>query len=298
MRADHSADRSAEAVSAAAVREEDESRLVSGPSAFGGELRRMVNLTVALSVMEYKTRYFGSALGYLWQLIRPLMLFGVLYVVFTQFVKFNAGVKFFPAVLLTSIVLYTFFADATATALTSVLDRENLVRKIQFPRMVIPLAAVGTSLFNLLTNLVAVGVFVVATGVRPTYLWLGFPLVVFVLAALAVGSSLLLSALYVRFRDLRPIWDVLLQVLFYGSPVLYAIEVIPSQTARQAIMCNPVATLIQQSRHWLIDPSAPSASSAIGGTGRLAIPIGIAMVVGVLGIWVFRREAPRIAEEL
>lgn len=276
----------------------EQSRLISGPSAFGGETRRFVNLTIALAVMEYKTRYFGSALGYLWQLIRPLMLFGVLYVVFTEFVKFNAGVKFFPAVLLTSIVLYTFFADATSTALSSVLDRENLVRKIQFPRVVIPLAAVLTSLFNLMTNLGAVAVFVVATGVRPTYLWLGFPLVVFVLVALAVGSSLLLSALYVRFRDIKPIWDVMLQLLFYGSPVLYAVEVIPSETARQGIMCNPVAALIQQARHWLIDPSAPSASSAIGGTGRLAIPVGIAVIIGLLGIWVFRREAPRIAEEL
>jgi ABC-2 type transport system permease protein len=276
----------------------EQSRLISGPSAFGGETRRFVNLTIALAVMEYKTRYFGSALGYLWQLIRPLMLFGVLYVVFTEFVKFNAGVKFFPAVLLTSIVLYTFFADATSTALSSVLDRENLVRKIQFPRVVIPLAAVLTSLFNLMTNLGAVAVFVVATGVRPTYLWLGFPLVVFVLVALAVGSSLLLSALYVRFRDIKPIWDVMLQLLFYGSPVLYAVEVIPSETARQGIMCSPLAALIQQARHWLIDPSAPSASSAIGGTGRLAVPVGIAMIIGVLGIWVFRREAPRIAEEL
>ncbi len=273
-------------------------RVVAGPSAFSGDLRRFVSLTVALAVMEFKTRYFGSALGYLWQLLRPLMLFGVLYVVFTKVVKFNAGVNYFPAVLLSSIVLYTFFADATTTALSSLLARENLVRKIQFPRVVIPLAAVLTSLFNLLTNLLAVAVFVVATGVKPTYLWFGFPLVVFVLVAFAVGCSLLLSALYVRFRDVQPVWEVILQLLFYASPVIYAIEVIHNQTARQVIMCNPIATLLQQSRHWLIDPSAPSASSAIGGTTRLLIPIGIAMVVGLLGVWVFRREAPRIAEEL
>jgi len=273
-------------------------RVVAGPSAFSGDLRRFVSLTAALAVMEFKTRYFGSVLGYLWQLLRPLMLFGVLYVVFTEVVKFNAGVKYFPAVLLSSIVLYTFFADATTTALSSLLARENLVRKIQFPRVVIPLAAVLTSLFNLVTNLLAVAVFVVATGVKPTYLWLGFPLIVFVLVAFAVGCSLLLSALYVRFRDVQPVWEVFLQLLFYGSPVIYAIEIIPSETARQVIMCNPIATLLQQSRHWLIDPSAPSASSAIGGTARLMIPIGIAMAVGLLGVWVFRREAPRIAEEL
>jgi ABC-2 type transport system permease protein len=280
------------------VQARPELRDVRGPTAFRGELSRLVALTVALAVMEFKVRYFGSALGYLWQLVRPLMLFGILYVVFTQFVHFNAGVNHFPAVLLTSIVLYTFFADATVSSLASLLDRENLVRKIQFPRVVVPLAAVLTSTFNLLTNLVAVAVFVVATGVRPTHTWLGMPLVLFVLVAFAVGCSLVLSALYVRFRDVQPIWEVFLQLLFYASPVLYAIEVLPSRTVQEGIMCNPVATLLQQSRHWLIDPSAPSAAAAIGGTARLAVPIGIAMVIGLLGIWVFRREAPGIAERL
>ena len=121
---------------------------------------------MTLAVLDFKVRYFGSALGYFWQLMRPLMLFGVLFVVFTEFVKFNEGVKFFPAYLLTAIMLFTFFSDATGAAVTSVLDRENLVRKIQFPRVVIPLASVLTAIFNLLTNLVAVGVFVLATGVR------------------------------------------------------------------------------------------------------------------------------------
>jgi ABC-2 type transport system permease protein len=280
------------------VQARPELRDVRGPTAFRGEFSRLVALTVSLAVMEFKVRYFGSALGYLWQLVRPLLLFGILYVVFTQVVHFNAGVKHFPAVLLTSIVLYTFFADATVTALGSLHDRENLVRKIQFPRVVVPLAAVLTSLFNLLTNLLAVAVFVLSTGVRPTHTWLGMPLVIFVLVAFAVGCSLLLSALYVRFRDVQPIWEVFLQLLFYASPVIYAIEIIPSRTAQQLIMCNPVATVLQQSRHWLIDPSAPSAAAAIGSTARLAVPIGIAMVIGLLGIWVFRREAPQIAERL
>jgi ABC-2 type transport system permease protein len=275
-----------------------ELRDVRGPTAFRGDFSRLVALTVSLAVMEFKVRYFGSALGYLWQLVRPLMLFGILYLVFTQFIHFNAGVDHFPAVLLTAIVLYTFFSDATVAALSSLLDRENLVRKIEFPRVVVPLAAVLTSMFTLVTNLLAVSVFVIATGVRPTHTWLGMPLVIFVLVAFAVGCSLLLSALYVRFRDVQPIWEVFLQLLFYASPVLYAIEIVPSRTAQELIMCNPVATLLQQSRHWLIDPSAPSAAAAIGGTARLAVPIGIAMVIGILGIWVFRREAPQIAERL
>lgn len=273
-------------------------RRVTGSTAFGGQARRFVDLTVTLAVLDFKVRYFGSALGYLWQLVRPLMLFGVLYLVFTEFVKFNAGVPYFPAVLLTSIMLFTFFADATGGAVTAVLDRENLVRKIQFPRVVVPLAVVLTAVFNLLTNLIAVAVFVLATGVRPQWTWLLFPALVVVLCAMATGVSMLLSALYVRFRDVRPIWDVVLQVLFYGSPILYAIELVPSETARQAIMCNPLAALLQQVRHWLIDPSAPSAAEAIGGAELLLIPAGIAVTVCALGVWYFNREAPRIAEEL
>ena len=155
-------------------------REIRGPTAFGaGELGRFWALAWSLALMEFKVRYFGSALGYLWQLVRPLMLFGVLYVVFTEFVKFNAGVRYFPAVLLSSIVLYTFFADATASAVTSVLDRENLVRKIQFPRVVVPLATVLNSFFNLITNMGAVAVFIVATGVRPNWTWIGFPFLLF-----------------------------------------------------------------------------------------------------------------------
>lgn len=273
-------------------------RRVTGSTAFGGEVRRFVDLTVTLAVLEFKIRYFGSALGYLWQLVRPLMLFGVLYLVFTEFVRFNEGVPYFPAVLLTSIMLYTFFADATTGAVTAVLDRENLVRKIQFPRVVVPLAAVLTAVFNLVTNLVAVAIFVAATGVRPQWTWLLFPVLVLALCVMATGVAMLLSALYVRFRDVQPIWEVVLQVLFYGSPILYAIELVPSETARQVIMCNPVAALLQQVRHWLIDPGAPSAAEAIGGTELLLIPIAIAVTVCVLGVWYFNREAPRIAEEL
>ena len=273
-------------------------RRVTGATAFGGQTRRFVDLTVTLAVLDFKVRYFGSAFGYAWQLMRPLMLFGVLYVVFTQFVKFNEGVPYFPAVLLTSIMLYNFFSDATSAAVTAVLDRENLVRKIQFPRVVIPLSVVLTAVFNLLTNLVAVGVFVLATGVKPQWTWLLFPVLVAVLCLFATGVAMLLSALYVRFRDVEPIWDVILQVLFYGSPILYAIEIVPSEAARQALLCNPIAALLQQVRHWLIDPTAPSASEAIGGWPMLLIPISIALVVCVLGVWYFNREAPGIAEEL
>jgi ABC-2 type transport system permease protein len=271
---------------------------IRGPVAYSGDLRRFLVLTRALAIDDFKSRFLGSVLGYLWQLVRPLLLFGILYVVFTQVVKFNAGVKHFPAVLLMGVVLFTFFQDATANAVTSVLDRENLVRKIQFPRLVVPLAVVLTAGFNLLINLVAVLVFVLASGVTPTLDWLWLPLIVLGLAGLAVGAACFLSALYVRYRDLKPIWEVSLQILFYACPILYAIEIVPSETARKLLMVNPLGAVIEQSRHWLIDPSAPAAGTVAGSAWFLLIPGGIAAGVLALGLWVFNREAPRIAEEL
>jgi ABC-2 type transport system permease protein len=272
-------------------------RPIKGPSALGGDLRRLAHLTVTLAVMEFKLRFFGSALGYLWQLVRPLLMFGVLYLVFTEFVKLGVGVRYYPAVLLTSMVLYGFFSEATGGAVTSVLDRENLVRKIEFPRLVVPMAVILTSLFNLVLNLLAVLVFVLATGVHPRWQWVLFPLALAVLVALVSGLSMLLSALYVRFRDIKPIWDVVLQVLFYATPILYVIERLPVN-AQHLLMLSPVSMILVQIRHTFLDPGAPSAHDAAGGWLPLVVPVGILLGLLVLGFWVFNREAPRIAEEL
>ena len=273
-------------------------RPIRGPSAFTGDLRRFVALTVHLAAMEFKLRFFGSALGYLWQLVRPLLLFGVLYLVFTEFVRLNAGVRYFPAVLLSGIVLFTFFADATSGAVTAVLDRENLVRKIEFPRLVVPFAVVTTAFFNLAANLVAVLVFILATGVDPRLEWLLALPLIGVLVVLALGVAMVLSALYPRYRDLKPIWEVVVQVIFYGSPILYAIEVVPDESFRHLIMLSPIASVIESWRHAIIDPSAPTAAQAIGGAELLLIPAGIVVGVFALGLWVFARQAPRLAEEL
>jgi ABC-2 type transport system permease protein len=271
---------------------------IRGPSAVSGAPRRFIALTLNLALLEFKLRFFGSALGYLWQLVRPLMLFAVLYVVFTHFVRLNEGVSFFPAILLSGIVLFTFFSDATSVAVTSVVDRENLVRKIQFPRLVVPLSVVGTAVLNLGTNLLAVLVFILATGVEPRSSWLlAIPLVA-LLILFAVGVASLLSALYPRFRDVRPIWEVALQILFYASPILYAIEVVPDRDMQQLIMLNPIAAILEEFRHAVIDPTAPSSAEAIGGAGWLLIPLGIVLGLVAVGLWVFAREAPRIAEEL
>lgn len=268
-----------------------------GPSAIGGDLQRFVNLTVTLAVTDFKLRFFGSVLGYVWTLMRPLLLFGVLYFVFTEVVRFGDGVKDYPVYLLTSIVLFTFFSETTSRGVVSLVERENMLRKIRFPRMVIPLAVALHSLFNLGLNLIVVFIFVFASGIEPRISWLEIPLLIAVLVVFATGLTMLLSALYVRYRDVQPIWEVALQILFYASPVIYVITAMPESIQREAV-ANPITAVLTQMRHVLIDPSAPTAAQAIGGTARLLIPIAVVVVTCALGLWVFMREAPRIAEDL
>ncbi len=277
------------------------SRRRYGPSAFGDDLRRFWNLTFTLASTEFKLRYFGSALGYVWSLARPLMFFGVLYVFFTKAVKLGQGIPHYPVYLLTSIILWTFFVEATSGCVQCLLAREGLLRKMRFPRLVIPLSVALTALFNLAANFIAVLVFALATGVEVRWSWLELLPLIALLAALAIGVGMLLSALYVRFRDIQPIWEVAQQILFYGSPIIYVAATYDDAKQgleRVAVTLNPIATLLTQVGHAFVDPSYPSAATAAGGTARLLIPLAIIAAMFALGLWFFNREAPRIAEHL
>jgi ABC-2 type transport system permease protein len=274
-----------------------ELRDVPGPSALGGGWRRAGELLYLIAAIDFKKHYFGTALGYLWSIARPLLLFGVLLAVFTQIFRVGSEVPHYPVLLLLNIVLFSFFQEATGVAVTSIAAQEGVVRKTQFPRLVIPLAVVLTSLFNLGLNLVVVLIFVLASGVTPMWTWLLTPLVLVALIVITTAVSMLVSSLYPRFRDLAIIWTVLSTVLFYGSPVLYPLEKVPG-TLRDIVMLNPLASLLELARKWIIDPQAPGPAALAGGWWRLLPALGIFVVTCVLAVWVFNREAPRIAEEL
>jgi ABC-2 type transport system permease protein len=273
-----------------------------GPSAFGDDLRRFWNLTLTLATTEFKLRYFGSVLGYVWSLVRPLLFFGVLYVFFTKAVKLGEGVPHYPVYLLGSIVLWTFFVEATAGCVQCLLAREGLLRKMRFPRLVIPLSVALTALFNLGMNFIAVLAFALATGVEPRWSWLQLIPLIVLLATLAVGVGMLLSALYVRFRDIQPIWDVVQQILFYGSPIIYVAATYDDAKQgleRIAVTFNPIATLLTQVGHAFVDGSSyPTAATAAGGGARLLVALSFIAGTFALGLWVFHREAPLIAERL
>jgi ABC-2 type transport system permease protein len=264
----------------------------------GGDWRRLLHLTRLLAVTDFRLRFFGSVLGYLWQVMHPLFLFGVLYVVFTEVVRLGGGVRFYPVALLAGVVLFVFLSESTSQSVQSLIEREPIVRKIQFPRLAVPLSIVLTALFRLALNLLVVFVFLAISGGGVRLSWLELPLLLALLIVLGAGLAALLSALFVHFRDVKPIWDVLLQVIFYASPIFYPITIVKSETLRELLMVNPFAAILQEFRHAVIDPSHPSAAEAIGGGARLIIPLGLIGLIAVVGFRYFDRKAPRIAEEL
>jgi len=286
-----------------------------GPDAFGDDLRRFVNLTLTLATTDFKLIYFGSVLGYVWSLVRPLLFFTVLYLVFTEIFHVGRGIPDYSVQLLIAIIMWTFFLQATSGCVQCLVGREALLRKMRFPRLVIPLAVTLTALFQLATNLVPIIVFALASNISPSIYWLEILVLLALLATFAAGVGMLLSVLFVRFRDIQPIWDVGSQILFYASPIIYPVwyytrggrNALPQATfvlhgLGRLLMTNPIAALIAQARHALVrgttEGANPSAAYALGGWEYIAIPLGIIAFVFVLGVWVFNHEAPRIAENL
>jgi len=271
---------------------------VRGPSALGGDPRRFWNLARTLAAADWKVRFYGSALGYVWSLLRPLLLFGIVYFVFSEVVKAGSGIEHYGVILLLAMILFFFFSEVTAGALTALVDRESLLRKVGFPRAVVPLAVTLVAAMNLALNLVVLAIFVAASGVAPRATWLALPLTLALMIVFATGTGLLLSALYVRYRDVRPIWEVALQALFYVTPILYPISAVvgKSQTLATIALCNPVAAIIQESRFLLTGDL--SLSAAMGSGALVLVPLAILVAVALLGLYVFDRMAPHAAEEL
>jgi ABC-2 type transport system permease protein len=278
-----------------------ELRDVRGPSALSGGLGRFWELTLLLATTEFKRTYFGTALGYLWSVGRPLLLFAVLVEVFTHIIRLGSQVPHYPVFLLFNIVLFGFFQEGSTMAVTSIVGHEGIVRKTQFPRLAIPMAVVMTALFNLLLNLIVVFIFILAFGVTPRWTWLLLPVVLVMMFGVTLAVAMIVSSLYPRFRDLGIIWNVFTTALFYATPVLFPLQIAVerSHTLGQLISLNPFTPILELAQRWIINPNAPYPGTvAGGGSNHLLFAIAVIVVICVLAVWVFRREAPRIAEEL
>ncbi|HYH61011.1 MAG TPA: ABC transporter permease [Solirubrobacterales bacterium] len=271
-------------------------RDIEGPSAFGGSPKRFFDLLRLTSMQQYRLQYRTSLLGYVWAVLRPLSLFAVLYFVFSQVIRYGDSIPNFALILLLGIMLYQFFADATGTALSALVRGEPVVRKMHFPRIVIPLSVVVSAAMTAAVNLGVTLGFVVVFGAGFQWTWFLMPLLFVVLAALTAGVAILLSVMFVSIRDVGQIWNVITRVLFYASPILYPLERVPEQF-QSIVALNPLAPIIAQARIWVIDPSAPGVIETVGLPTFLgSVAIGVA-ICG-LGLWLFVRQAPRVAELL
>jgi ABC-2 type transport system permease protein len=277
-----------------------ELRDVRGPRAFGGPPSRFLHLLWTVSKTELRTRYQGAVFGLLWSILEPLLIFAVMYAVFNSVTRFGGSVPHYPAMLLMSIMLYrAMFSSTTSRSVTCVVARESLVRKTQFPRIIVPLSVVLTATLLFVGDMAVLAVFLFIDGVQPMWTWLLFPVIVLMFLLLTIGVSLLLASLYVHFRDTLPIWGVVTLILFYGSPIIFPVEAAPSGLREVLFFANPFVPLLEQGRIWLLDPNAPAITDVSSGPlSGLLVP-GLVYLAGcTVGLWYFIRRAPRVAEEL
>jgi ABC-2 type transport system permease protein len=274
-----------------------ELRPVRGPSAVSGGWKRFWRLTWRMARTDFVLRYHGSVLGYVWSLLNPLLVFGVIYFAFTQIVKIGQGVENYPAMLLFNLMLFQFFSEATSRSVTSIVAGENLVRRMEFPRLAVPMSIVLASTFSLGLNMIVVGGFAIASGVEVRWTWLLLPLLLVALYTITVSCSVLLSTLYVRFRDVAQMWTVATTALFYMTPIVFPVEFYP-EAYRPMLVANPLSPIFIEGRVWLFDPGAPTFANIAGGAVYILIPAMIVLGLCAYGALYFNREAPRVAEEL
>lgn len=247
---------------------------------------------------DFKLRYHGSVLGYLWSVLRPLFLFLVLYLVFAKFLKVGAGIPHFPQYLLLGIILWNYFAEVTSNSVSAIVGRGDLLRKIDFPKYVIILAGSSSAFINLLLNLAVLGIFMAVGGVNPG--WDGLLIVPLIaeLFIFALALSFLLSALFVRFRDVAYIWEVVLQAAFYAAPILYPVSQVPQAVAKVELL-NPMAQIIEDARYVLITDQTQTIYDVYDGRAWVwLVPLIICLVSVVLAASYFRRRSKYFAEEV
>lgn len=246
---------------------------------------------------DFKLRYQGSLLGYVWSLLKPLALFVILYVVFTKFLKIGSDIPYYPIYLLLGIVLWNYFSEVTSESVSAIVGKGDLLRKINFPKYVIVMAASFSALINLMLNFIIIAVFMFVAKVPLRVEVLLLPLVIIELFVFSLAVGFFLSAAYVKLRDVSHIWDVVLQGLFYATPILYPISLLPISAAK-IVMLNPVAQIIQDARHLLITPETKTIADIYGTQAIRLISFGSVVAVVLVSTWYFKSRSKHFAEEV
>lgn len=261
--------------------------------------KRNLVLLKELTKTDFKLRYQGSVLGYLWALLRPLMMFAILYVVFAQLLRFGDNIPHYPVYLLTGTVLWSFFTECSQQGIQAMVGRGDLIRKISFPKYIVTVSTTLTAVINLLINLAVVIIFALINGVTPSWSWLLVLPLILELYLLALGIAFLLGSINVKYRDIGSIWEVLIQALFYAVPIIYPVAMVAETSvgAAKLILLNPIAQVIQDVRWSLITPVTTTTSGFVGFPAELAT-IGMVIIIFIVGAVVFRQRSRFFAEEI
>lgn len=253
-----------------------------------------------LTKTDFKLRYQGSVLGYLWALLRPLMMFAILYIVFAKLLKLGNDIPHYPVYLLTGTTMWSFFTECTSQGIQAIVIRGDLLRKISFPKYIVVVSATLTAVINMLINLVVVIIFALINGVEPSLSWLLVPLSLLELYTLSLGLAFLLGSINVKYRDITSIWDVLVQAMFYAVPIIYPVSMVAatSTLAAKLILINPISQAIQDIRHNLITMEAITTWNFLTNPVAMVVPIMICVAVLITGAVVFRRKSKFFAEEV
>lgn len=263
--------------------------------------RRNRILLRELVITDFKLRYQGSVLGYLWSLLKPLMLFTIMYLVFVKFLRFGEGVEHFEVSLLLGIVLWTFFTEATNQGMQAIAARGDLIRKIKFPKYIIVISGTLSALINLILNLLVVLFFVAINGVDIRWSVLLLPFNILELFAFALAVAFALSALFVKYRDIAPIWEVIMQGLFYATPIIYPISLILNTAGvdvAKLLLLNPVAQIIQDARYNAISHDNATLDTLTDNPLLIATPYVIVVAVIVFATWYFKKSQRSFAENV
>ncbi len=246
---------------------------------------------------DFRLRYQGSLLGYMWSLLRPLALFFILYIVFAKFLKFGGSIPYYPVYLLVGIVLWNYFTEVTSNSIGAIVSRGDLIRKLNFPKYVLVLSGSISALINLAINFVVIAMFMLVTGVpfMPSLVFV--PFLIFQLFVFSLAMAFLLSAIYVRLRDINFIWEVIIQGAFYATPILYPLSLIPL-TAAKILMLNPVAQIIQDVRYLAVTKQTETISSLYGTQLIRLVPLGITLLAILTAAYYFRKRQAYFAEEV
>ena len=250
-----------------------------------------------LVATDFKLRYQGSVLGYMWSLLRPLAIFVILYVVFTRFLRIGDNIPHYPVYLLLGIVLWNFFVEVTTGSVAVIVAKGDLMRKINFPKYVIILSGSVSALINLMLNLLVVLLFMFISGVDFRLAGFIFPILIVELFMFAMSIGFFLSTAFVRFRDVGYIWEVITQAVFYATPILYPLSLVPVRYAKILIL-NPIAQIIQDSRYVLISDQTQTISSLYSNSLIRLIPLVIVVATVALSIVYFKKRSRYFAEEV